>query len=176
MIIYYSIMTVIAVINLLILVFVFDNKKINYYFMMLILIMAISNGGFLALGLSDSVETAILANKIAYLGGCFTSPIMIFIICSLCKYNLSKWVRFAIYGYCFLVYGMILTVEYNQLYYTESHIEKLGDATILVNEYGIGHSLFYVILYGSVIIQFALIIHSMVKKHSVSRKNLKYLF
>ncbi len=176
MIIYYSIMTVIALINLLILIFVFDNKKINYYFMMLILIMAISNGGFLALGLSDSVETAILANKIAYLGGCFTSPIMIFIICSLCKYSLSKWVRFAIYGYCLLVYGMILTVEYNQLYYTESHIEKLGDATILVNEYGIGHSLFYVILYGSVIIQFALIIHSMVKKHSVSRKNLKYLF
>ena len=47
MITYYSIMTVIALINLLILIFVFDNKRINYYFMMLILIMAISNGTWL---------------------------------------------------------------------------------------------------------------------------------
>lgn len=175
MLIYYSVATIIALINLLILIFVYDNKKINYYFMLLILIMAISNGGFLALGLSKTVETALLANKIAYLGGCFTSPIMIFLICALCNYNMPKWLRFSVYIYCFVVYGMILTTEYNNLYYTSSSLGKMGDVTVLVNDYGIGHSLFYVILYGTLIIQFALLIHSMVKKNTVSRKNLRYL-
>ena len=114
---YYLITTGLSIINLFILIFAFDNKKINYYFMMLMLIMAVSNGGYLALALSVTVEEAILANKIAYLGGCFTSPLMIFLICSICKINISKWYRFSIYVYCFIVYGMVLTIDYNQLYY-----------------------------------------------------------
>ena len=175
MITYYLITTGLALINLLILIFAFENKKVNYYFMMLILIMAISNGGYLALALSDTLEEAVLANKIAYIGGCFTSPIMIFLICSICKIKLSKWYRFGIYMFCFIVYGMILTVEYNQLYYTEYHIEQFGDSTILVNSYGLGHPLFYFILYGAIIIQIALLIYCMAKKCSVSRKNLKML-
>ncbi len=175
MIAYYLITTGLALINLLILLFTFENKKVNYYFMMLMLIMAISNGGYLALGLSGSVEEAVLANKIAYIGGCFTSPIMIFLICSICKIALSKWYRFGIYMYCFIVYGMILTVDYNKLYYTEYHIEQFGDSTILVNTYGWGHTLFYLILYGAIVIQVALLIYCIVKKSSVSRKNLKML-
>ncbi|MBR4096659.1 MAG: response regulator [Oscillospiraceae bacterium] len=175
MITYYLITTGLALINLLILIFAFENKKVNYYFMMLMLVMAISNGGYLALALSDTLEEAVLANKIAYIGGCFTSPIMIFLICSICKIKLSKWYRFGIYMFCFIVYGMILTVEYNQLYYTEYHIEQFGDSTILVNSYGLGHPLFYLILYGAIIIQIALLIYCMAKKCSVSRKNLKML-
>ena len=47
MITYYLITTGLSLINLLVLIFTFENKKINYYFMMLMLIMAISNGGYL---------------------------------------------------------------------------------------------------------------------------------
>ena len=175
MIAYYLITTGLALINLLILLFTFENKKVNYYFMMLMLVMAISNGGYLALGLSGSVEEAVLANKVAYIGGCFTSPIMIFLICSICKISLSKWYRFGIYMYFFIVYGMVLTVDYNKVYYTEYHIEQFGDSTILVNSYGWGHPLFYLILYGTIIIQIAMLVYCMAKKRSVSRKNLKML-
>ncbi|MBP3338133.1 MAG: response regulator [Lachnospiraceae bacterium] len=176
MIMYYIITAVLAIVNLFALIFVVDNKKINYYFILLMLIMAISNGGYLALGLSQNVQEAVLANKIAYIGGCFTSPIMIFLICSICKYNFGRTFRMGVYLYCLIVYAMILTIGYNDLYYTEYHIEKLWDSTILVNEYGIGHSMFYIILYGAIIIQVAMLIHSIVKKRSVSRKNLYLLF
>ena len=172
MIVYYSAATILAVINLIILIFTFENKKVNYFFSMLILVMAISNGGYLAISISSTAETAMLANKVAYLGGCFTSPIMISLICWICNYRINKWVRLAMYSYCLVVYGMILTTEYNFLYYTEYHIEKLWDSTILVNEYGPGHNLFYLILYGTIIIQLALLIYSLVRKRSVSRKNI----
>lgn len=173
---YYIITTVLAIVNLFALIFVVDNKKINYYFILLMLIMAISNAGYLALGLSQNVQEAVLANKIAYIGGCFTSPIMIFLICSICKYNFGRAFRMVVYAYCLVVYVMILTIGYNDLYYTEYHTEKLWDSTILVNEYGIGHSMFYIILYGAIVIQIAMLIHSTVKKRSVSRKNLYLLF
>ncbi len=172
MIAYYLITAGLGLINLLVLIFAFENKKVNYYFMILMIIMAISNGGYLALGLSDTVEEAVLANKIAYIGGCFTSPVMIFLICSICKINLNKWLRCGIYIYCFIVYGMILTTDYNGLYYTKSSIDKFGDVTILANTYGPGHAFFYFILYGTIIIQIAVLIYSIKKKCSVSRKKL----
>lgn len=175
MIIYFSITTILAVINLLILIFAYENKKVNYLFMMLMSIVAISNGGYLAMALAETAEGAMLANKIAYIGGCFTSPVMISLICSICNYNLNKWLRFAMYAYCFIVYGIILTAGYNNLYYTEYHIEKLWDSTILVNEYGPAHSMFYLILYGAMAVQTGLLIYSIIKKRSVSRKNLHML-
>ncbi|MBQ3162049.1 MAG: response regulator [Oscillospiraceae bacterium] len=172
MIVYYLITAGLGLINLLILIFAFENKKVNYYFMILMIIMAISNGGYLALGLSDTVEEAVLANKIAYIGGCFTSPIMIFLICSICKINLNKWFRIGIYTYCFIVYGMILTTDYNKLYYTSTDIDEFGNSTVLVNSYGPGHTFFYFILYGTIIIQIAILVYSVKKKCSVSRKTL----
>lgn len=176
MIAYYIITTVLAIVNLFALIFVVDNKKINYYFILLMLIMAVSNAGYLALGLSQNVQEAVLANKIAYIGGCFTSPIMIFLICSICKYNFGRLFRIVVYAYCLVVYTMILTIGYNDLYYTEYRTETLWDSTILVNEYGIGHSMFYLILYGAIVIQIAMLVHSTVKKRSISRKNLYLLF
>ncbi len=176
MIAYYVITTMLAIINLFALIVVVDNKKINYYFILLMLIMAVSNAGYLAVGLSATVQEAVLATKVSYIGGCFTSPLMILLICSICKYDFGKWFRIGIYAYCFIVYFMILTIGYNDLYYTEYHLETLWDSTVLVNEYGIGHSMFYLILYGAIIAQLVMLIHSMVKKRSVSRKNLFLLF
>ena len=173
---YYIITTVLAIINLFALIVVVDNKKINYYFILPMLIMAISNAGYLAVGMSETVQEAVLATKAAYIGGCFTSPLMILLICSICKYDFGKWFRIGIYAYSFIVYFMILMIGYNDLYYTEYHLETLWDSTILVNEYGIGHPMFYLILYGAIIVQMAMLIHSTVKKRSVSRKNLFLLF
>jgi len=176
MIAYYIITTVFAIVNLFSIIVSVNNKKINYYFILLMLIMAISNAGYLAVGLSETVQEAVLATKVAYLGGCFTSPLMILLICSICKYDFGKWFRIGIHAYCFIVYCLILTIGYNDLYYTEYHLESLWDSTILVNQYGIGHSMFYLILYGAIIVQMAMLIHSTVKKRSVSRKNLFLLF
>lgn len=171
----YSVTAILAVINLLIIVFVFDNKKVNCLFLMLILIMAAANGGFLALALSETTETAVLANKIIYIGGCFTSPVFISLICSVCNFRFNKWLKILMYAYCFIVYGMVLTVGYNDIFYTEYHIEKNGSATFLANEYGPGHNMFKIILYGAIIIQISLLVYSLIKKRSVSRKNLKLL-
>lgn len=176
MIAYYIITTVLAIVNLFALIVSVDNKKINYYFILLMLIMALSNAGYLAVGLSQTVQEAIVATKVAYIGGCFTSPLMIFLICSICKYDFGKWFRIGIYAYCFIIYFMIMTIGYNDLYYTEYHLDTLWDSTILVNEYGIGHLLFYLILYGAIIVQTVMLIHSTVKKRSVSRKNLYLMF
>lgn len=169
---YYVITTVLTFISLVILVATFEIQKINYYLMVMMILMALANGGYLSIALSTNVSEAILANKICYLGGCFVPLIMIFLICKICNYNVPVWVRSLSFTFCFLVYAMVLTIGYNGLYYDSVFLDTFGDVSVLGHTYGAGHAGFYVILYGSVVVQVVLLIYSIMKKRAVSRKSL----
>ena len=169
---YYLIMAVLAFINLVILMFQFESKKVNYFFMLLLLFMTIANGGYLAIAISTNVSEAILANRICYLGGCFIPPITLFLLCAIANYKIPMWVRIGLYTYSFVVYGMVLTIGWNNFYYDTVSLEKFGDATVLGHTYGPGHKFFYVILYGYMLAQIVILIYSIVKKRAVSHKNL----
>lgn len=172
MIAYYLITTVLTLLSFIAMIVLFENKKINYYFMMLLLLMTLANGGYLAIALSSTVEEAILANKIVYLGGCFVPVVMLFLICTLAHYKVPVWVRCALYGYSFLVYAMVLTIGYTPFYYKETHLETVKNVSVIGQTYGTGHIFFYIILYGYIVIKVGLLLYTMFTKRAVSRKNL----
>jgi len=169
---YYMITAVLAVINLLVLIFIFEPKKTNYYFMILQLLFALTNGAYLAIAVSTSLEEAVLANKISYLGGCFMPPIMLFFICTLCNYAIKPWLRCVLYFYSAIVYFSVLTIGYSDIYYDRIYLEKFMDATVLGHTYGPAHKMFYIILYGYLITQVALLVYSLVKRRVVSKYSL----
>ena len=68
--------------------YVTDVKKSLCQNIML-LIMTFSNVGFLCLSLSRNLETAILSNKIIYLGGCFLPLLYFFTVCEVCHIDLN---------------------------------------------------------------------------------------
>ncbi len=140
--------------------------------MVLMLFMFLANGGYLAIALSTNVQEAILANRVCYLGGCFIPPITLFWVCFICNIKVPRWLKNLLYLYSFIVYGMTLTIGYNDFYYKEVYLDKLGDATVLGRTYGIGHMFFVLLLYGYIGIQIVLVIYSLLKKHTTSRKNL----
>lgn len=172
MIYYYLITTALALINLVMLVYTYENKKANYYFMLSMLIMAVSNCGYLALALSTDLNEAVLANKIGYLGGCFTPLITLFLICTVCNYRIPNWIRYILFGYTFLVYFMVLTIGYNNFYYKDLSLGKLGNVTVLVHSYGVGHIFFYVILFGYLVLEIGFLVYYLIKKRTVSRNKL----
>ena len=169
---YYLITAVLAVINLFVLIFIFEPKKTNYYFMILMLLFALTNGAYLAIAVSTSLEEAVLANKISYLGGCFMPPIILFLICAICNYTIRPWLRCLLYTYSAVVYFSVLSIGYSNIYYDRIYLEKFMDATVLGHTYGPAHKLFYVILYGYLITQVVLLVYSLVKKRAVSRYSL----
>ena len=166
------IMAVLTLLSLIILIFTFEPKKTNYYFMVLLILLAVANGGYWAVAMSSTVEEAILANKISYIGGCFTPVVTLFLVCDICNFKVPTWVRRGIYTYSFLVYAMVLTIGFNPLYYKETYLEKWGNATVLSRTYGVGHAFFYIILYGYLVLAAVLLIYSLLKKPAISRKNL----
>lgn len=172
MIAYYLITAALALINLIIFIFTFAGKKINANFTFIVLMMAIANGGYLAIALSTSLPEAILANKIVYLGGCFVPPVLLFSICVICNYHVAGWLRSLLYTYSFLVYAMVLTIGWNGFYYSETFLNRFGNSTVLGHTYGIGHSFFYVIVYGYVAVELVLLVYSLIKNAAVPRRTL----
>ena len=169
---YYMVTAMLTLVSLIILIFTFENRKINYYFMIQMLLIALANGGYLGIALASTVEEAVLANKIVYLGGCFVPPTTLFLICALANYKVAAWLRYALYSYSFFVYLLVLSIGYSDFYYKDVYLDKYDNATVLGHSYGIGHNFFYVILYGYIIIQVILLTYSLLKNRAVSRKSL----
>ena len=169
---YYFITTILALINLLIFIFKFEEKKIVYLFTLLGVLTTVSCGGYLALALSDTLSEAILAKKIYYIGGCFVHPVVFFAVCYLCKLKVPGWLRNILYAYSFVVYCLVLTIGYNEWYYKDPYIETVENVTILEYSYSFGHILFNIMLYAYMIVDIVLLIYSLYTKSAVPRKSL----
>lgn len=127
----YLITTILVAVSLGIVVFSFALKKVNYYIFVLLLFMTLANTGYLASALSGDISEAILANKICYLGGCFTPTINLCFICALCNYRVTPWQRAGMYTYSAFVYLMVLMIGYNDFYYAETSLESYGAGAYL---------------------------------------------
>ena len=169
---YYTVLAVLALINLVIFLFSMDEKKLNYYCVMISLVFVLSNWGYLALTISGNLQEAILAKKVTYLGGCFLPLLILFVVCALCNFHIAKWLQMFLFMFSFAIYAMVLTIGYNDFYYTNISLDTIGNATVIVPEYGIGHTFFYVILYGYMVVEIIILVYSFIKKNTVSRKNL----
>lgn len=169
---YYLVTTILALVNLTILIIRFEERRIIYYLTIIGVLISVACGGYLALALSTNLSEAILAKKIYYMGGCFIPPVLFFAMCTVCNFKVADWLRNILYIYSFLVYGMILTIGYNDLYYVNIRLGKFHDATTLEYEYGVTHLFFDIILYGYMVVELIILIYSLYKKYSVSRKNL----
>lgn len=172
MITYYFIAAIITLITLMVMIFTFENKKLNIYFLVIILIMTIANVGYISVALGENVREVLLANKLAYLGGCFVPPITLFLVCSICNFKIKKWLKLVIYGYSFFVYAMVLSTGFAPIYYKSITLHEYMGTTVFMQENGPGKIFFNLILYGYMIVQIILLIYSLIRKHSVSRKNL----
>jgi len=172
MITYYAVMAGLTLIALMIFIFSYEPKKINFFFMAMLMLRVVANSCYLAIALSKSLSEAILAHKFCYIAACFLPPLTFFWACTICNIKVPIWSRRLIYGFCTLVYGLALTVGYSDIYYKTVTLEKVGGAAMLMRTYGIGHALFTLLLYGFLVLVVVLLIYSLIRKHTVSKKNI----
>ena len=139
MINYYLITTVMAILSFLVLIFTYESRKTNYYYMIIMILTALTNCGYLAIAVSKNLEEAVLANKICYLGGCFMPTAIFLLMCAICNYNVTRGLRCILYGYSAFVYSMIMVSGYSEYYYKGFYLEEYGGVTVLGRIYGPGY-------------------------------------
>ncbi len=145
-------------------------KKREFWLSLLFVCIALVNVGYLMLSLAKTVEFAIFANDVAYLGSVFLSTCMLFTIIKLCGYKVTKaHVIIALS----LGVGMFLIIATSGIlpwYYKSVTIEKINGATVLKKDYGILHPVYLVYLVLYFLAMLTTIILSIAKKRAAAQK------
>lgn len=118
------------------------------WFMLLFACVSVVNIGYFLLSLSQTVEFALFANKIAYLGSAFLSLCMWVIIAQLCGFSPSKRWLTALGCLGGLMFLLVCTTGYLPWYYREVSLTFVDGAAKLVKEYGVLHPLYLVYTLG----------------------------
>lgn len=148
-----------------------ERNSLNYYFLLMIL--AISNAGYLALAVSKTLDEAILANKLTYFSGIFMPMLIFMVICEVCHIELRKSIIAIMYIVQFLIYGFVATIGYSSLYYesVELHQNSYG-ISVLSKVYGPTHMLYPITMYGYFIACLVVAVISLFRRNVVSYKNI----
>ena len=139
-------------------------KKKELWLTMLFVCVTVVNFGYLLLSLAKTVEFAILANDVAYLGSVFLCMCMLLTIVKLCGFEIKKTQVIICLSAGFLMYLMIATAGFLPWYYKSVSLEMINGSAKLVKEYGVLHPvyLFYLLIYFAAMI--ATIVHSVKSK------------
>lgn len=147
------------------------HKHYSVYFTLLYLFVPIANFGYWQHYNATNLEQAILANKILYMGACYTPLAVILSTFFLCKIELGKIYHVLLFLFTTGIYISSLTVGYSGLYYRKVTWENINGHFTMVKEYGPCHILFYVMLVLYSIFGLSALVYSMQKKKDVSIKN-----
>jgi len=126
-------------------------KKKDVWFLLLFSSVFIVNLGYFSLSISNTLEEALLANRISYLGSVFLPLSMLFIIMDTCKLRYPKWFTGIMIAISTLVFLLAASPGYSDLYYKSVSLLEVNGAAVLDKVYGSLHCvyLYYLIVYFS---------------------------
>ena len=145
-------------------------KKREFWLGLLFICVTVINLGYLLLSLAKSVEFAIFANDLVYLGSVFLSTCMLFTIIKLCGYKVTKAHVIIALSLGVVMFLIVATSGILPWYYKSVAIESINGATVLKKDYGILHPVYLVYLVLYFMAMLTTIIHSIVKKYAAAQK------
>ena len=134
-IIYYAAMAVAALV--LLVLFIRSELKLNMCYVLVYATVVIANWGYLALASSDVMEEALLANKIAYIGGCLLPFLMFLAVADLCNIRIPNLLTGALLFLDIVLLFCAFTAGHNELFFGELLRNVLSDQGIRTVTYGI---------------------------------------
>ena len=121
------------------------NRNVSVMYGYIMILATISNMGALYRSLATTLEMAILANALSYVGGCFLPVCILFCTLSLCRIEISKkWKVIAVIP-GFLLYIIVLMDNKLHWLYKSANLTSWDNISIIEKEYGPAHTCFYVL-------------------------------
>ncbi|MBQ4557120.1 MAG: hypothetical protein IJA60_05690 [Clostridia bacterium] len=139
------------------------HKK-ELWLMVLFASTVVVNIGYLWLANSNSLDSALMANRLAYLGSVFLPLAMLLTIIKVCRLKHFKWMPYQLVAVSLFVFFIAASPGYSDIYYKEVSLRTVNGVTVLEKVYGPWHVLFLVFLLAYFAAMVAAIIHATVKK------------
>ena len=139
-------------------------KKRELWFVILFFCVFIVNISYLWLAISDTLETALMANRVSYLGSVFLPMAMLMIITKAIKLNYNKALPYVLLVIGILVFLVAASPGYLDLYYKEVTLEIVNGVSVLNKIYGPWHITYYIYLFAYFAAMIVIITKASVKK------------
>ena len=123
-------------------------KKREFWLSLLYVFVAVTNLGYFLLSMAKTVEFAIFANDVAYLGSVFLSMCMLLTISKLCGFEVKRGYALVCVLVGVIMFAMIATSGFLPWYYKEVSLEFVGGSARLVKKYGPLHTVYMLYLLG----------------------------
>ena len=146
-------------------------KKKEMWLVWLYFSVFVANGGYFTLSISKTIEEALLANRIAYLGCVFLPLFMLMTIMKVCKVKCTTIARSILITISSLIFIVVASQGYIPLYYKEVSLAFVNGMAKLQKVYGPLHTLYYVYLFAYFVVMVGAIFYSSYKKRIVSYKH-----
>jgi len=160
-----SIYLVAAVISAIVLViYLFLPRQKDKWHIALFTSVVIINSGYYWLSVSSTIESALNANRVSYLGSVFLPFVMLMIILNVTKLNYKKWIPWLLFSLGIVVFLIAASPGILDIYYKDVTLDTTSGVTKLDKDYGPLHALYLFYLLGYFIATVATIAISSVKK------------
>lgn len=147
-----------------------DRKK-EIWLLLLFISVGVCNTGYFLLSISQSLETALAANRIAYLGNVFLPFFMLMLLMRICGIRHPRWLPALLIAAGTAVLAAAASQGYLTLYYSWVSLEITESGSHLLREYGPLHGIYYVYLFAYFAAMLAVV------GYATARKKLKsYLY
>lgn len=144
MVIVYGVVAMFSV--LLLIGYTWLAKQRDSRFVLLFSCVATTNCGYFWLSCSRSLTSAMMANRLSYLGAAFAVLVMMFIVMDACRVERKKWLTYLLIGISTTAFLIAASGDWFGLYYKAVSIESIDGMTRLVKDYGPLHPLYPVYL------------------------------
>lgn len=166
---YYAVTFGISVLLMLLYCLIY-HKHYDIHITLVFVLVPLNNLSQLLLSRSDSLESALLANKFLYISGCYLILMLTLAVFSLCDIKLDRYVRLLLYLITTVIFFFTQQIGRNDLYYKSVEFSKKDGTVILTKEYGPLHIFFYIMVISYFLLGIGTIIYSYRKKSQVSKR------
>lgn len=175
MVVYYELTFLVSVICLISFFFM-NNRNVSVMYGYIMILATLSNMGALYRSLATTLEMAILANAISYVGGCFLPVCILFCTLSLCRIQITKLWRVIAVIPGFLLYAIVLMDNKLHWLYKSANLTSWDNISIIEKEYGPAHTCFYALIIIYTLITFAVLWIGYTRRKEASVKNISLIF
>ena len=140
-------------------------RKKETWFLLLFSSVFVVNAGYLILSLSRTLEIALWANRLAYLGSVFLPLSMLMIILNTCKLKYTKRLLFILVGVGMVVFLIAASPGILEIYYKDVSLTVINGSAVLEKVYGPWHCVYLLYLLAYLFATAAVIVHACVNKH-----------
>lgn len=151
------------------------HKHFDVNFTMIFTLVPVACLGYYLSSVAVTLDGAIRAQQIIYIGGSFLQLFVLMSIFNLCKINVPKWVRAALFAVCAAIYASVLTIGKKDFFYKNVSLEIKDGRAVIVREYGFMHTVFFIVLAAFFLVGIITLLYSWVTKKDVPRQILLLL-